>query len=441
MILGFIFSILSVTYTVTSSNSVEVSGEAPVLSSVTYSRSGTTGQKGQMTAGNSTTLQLSGWNGCVVDSVVLSMRSNTSQGAGSLSMHVGDNLVWAIADADFANVKWNGEFTTNWVDIRSGKLGDNVHGEDIKIYIEASKNSLYINSYTIYYTLPDPVAHEVCFISGLSDNPDCVIEDSVGSGVLLPNGVDTLDWYFIGWSENEVTDVMNNPSLWKAGERYFPNMDCTLWAVYSDHDGVKNTTDCTSGDYVIASALWNVALIGGVENGEVATTNVVLDTIENGEYQLLSSICNEMIYHVDFMTDSTLVIEHVSSETMVGYRGTKLSVEEGIWKYRILGDGSFSLYYPDGSLQRMLWIGYNMNGEHNRLVGNVIRVNEVLMQKDGLILFPVEEVVLTSWPFGKLDGLEDVFMPNNPISVGEYTICFGNYLLRIRDGKKELIVR
>ena len=56
MILGLIFSILSVTYTVASSNSVDVTGEAPISSNVVYSRSGTTGQKGQMTAGNSTTL-------------------------------------------------------------------------------------------------------------------------------------------------------------------------------------------------------------------------------------------------------------------------------------------------------------------------------------------------------------------------------------------------
>ena len=70
-----------------------------------------------MTSGNSTTLQLTGWDGCILDSVVLSMHSNTAQGAGSLTMHIGERLVWKIADADFAHDTWYGSYTTNWVDI------------------------------------------------------------------------------------------------------------------------------------------------------------------------------------------------------------------------------------------------------------------------------------------------------------------------------------
>ena len=117
MILGLIFSILSVTYTVASSNTVEVNGEEPMSSNAIFTRSSTTGQKGQMTSGNTTTLQLTGWDGCILDSVVLSMHSNTSQGAGSLTMHIGERLVWKIADADFAHDTWYGSYTTNWVDI------------------------------------------------------------------------------------------------------------------------------------------------------------------------------------------------------------------------------------------------------------------------------------------------------------------------------------
>ena len=93
MLLALFFSILTATYTVESSTSVALTGTAPVGSEATYSRSGTTGQKGQMTAGNSTTLQLTGWDGCVIDSVVLQMRSNKSAGAGSMTMHIGERTV------------------------------------------------------------------------------------------------------------------------------------------------------------------------------------------------------------------------------------------------------------------------------------------------------------------------------------------------------------
>ena len=89
MIIGLLISILSVSFTVTSSSSVEASGVVPEGMEVSYQRSGTTGQKGQMTAGNNTLLQVLGMDNCIIDSVTLNMRSNKSAGAGSLQMCIG----------------------------------------------------------------------------------------------------------------------------------------------------------------------------------------------------------------------------------------------------------------------------------------------------------------------------------------------------------------
>ena len=158
MILGLLFSILTATYTVSSTTSVECGGDVPAGSAYHYSRSASTGQKGQMTAGNSTTLRLSGWSGCTIDSVVLSMRSNKEQGAGSMEMRIGERVVWRITDSPFADKAWHGSYTADWVDISKGMHEKVGAGEDVEIYIEASKNSLYINSYTIYYSQPAPEA-------------------------------------------------------------------------------------------------------------------------------------------------------------------------------------------------------------------------------------------------------------------------------------------
>ena len=89
MLLGFLLSILTATYTLNSTTSVEQTGTAPTSSVAIYERTATTGQKGQMTAGNSTRLELSGWDGCTIVGIELQMRSNTSSGAGSLVVQIG----------------------------------------------------------------------------------------------------------------------------------------------------------------------------------------------------------------------------------------------------------------------------------------------------------------------------------------------------------------
>lgn len=436
MILGLIFSILTATYSISTTTTVEASGDIPTGSTYSYQRSATTGQKGQMTAGNSTLLTLDGWDAITIDSVVLEMRSNKSAGAGSLTMHIGEKAVWAIADADFSHKTWNNSFTTDWVKLSKTLNATVGREESIEIYIEASKNSLYINSYTLYYSLPDPEAYEVGFVSGLSESPNTIAETSVGSGIVLPAGRDTLYWHFVGWSEKEVLDETECPHVYQAGERYFPKSDCTLWAVYSEGDGILATKDYISGDYAIVSAAWNVALAGGVTGHEIATTPIAIDTTENGDYQLLTGVEDNMIYHIDFMEDSTVYIQHYSSESMIGYTATRLAENESAWSCKYLEDGSCCFYYNDNATQRMLYVGYNLNSDHDWLVGYVVPVKLSLMQKDGFLLFPATEIHFTSWPFGKLDGIKDVLYEEKQAT--EYTWRIGNYVLQIRNGKKYL---
>lgn len=443
MILGFLFSLLSVTYTVASSNTLLVNGEEPVSSDAVFTRSSTTGQKGQMTSGNSTTLQLTGWDGCILDSVVLSMHSNTSQGAGSLTMHIGERLVWKIADADFAHESWYGNYTTNWVDI-SHHVGKKVApNETIDIHIKASKNSLYIQHYTIYYSLPDPKAYKVQFVSGLYENPNPIIEETIGAGVVLPTWNDTLDWRFLGWSEREVLEDTVSPAVLQAGIHYYPKCDCKLWAIYADGDGNLHHQNGESGEYVLASSLWQIALKNEVVNGKIATTPATIETTVDGEYVLVTGAQNSMTYHLDFKTDNTVLIRHESSKTMVGYEGTRLAQNDQPWCYRILDDGSYCFYYNDKTRQRMLCLGYGTDGSSNQVIAFVNRANVDAMKTNGFLLFSTnnkEPVHFTTWPFGKLDSVEDVLAPNHTNTKQEYMIFFGNVVLCVKNGKKMLMV-
>lgn len=442
MILGLIFSILSVTYTVESSSSVHVTGEAPISSNAIYARSGTTGQKGQMTAGNSTTLQLTGWDGCVIDSVVLSMHSNTKQGAGCLTMSIGERLAWKISDSDFAHDNWHGSYTTNWVDITQ-HIGKRVAPQEVvKIHIKASKNSLYIQHYTIYYSLPDPKAYEVRLLSGLYETPAPMIEETIGAGVVLPAWGDTLEWRFLGWSEREVLEDTISPPVMQAGTRYYPVYDCWLWAVYSDSEGNIHSTDAVSGEYVFANAFWQIALKGGVENEEIATTSISIEEDANGEYMLMTGAEKSMTYYVDFMEDNTATIQYIGSKTMIGYEGTHLASGDDVWQYKLLDDGSYCFYYNDKGQTRMLCLGYGKDGNNNQIVAYLNRANVDVMTGKGFLLFPAEETEkpqFTSWPFGKLNGVEDVPATNVENRDGEYMLYLGNAVLHIKNGQKTLI--
>jgi hypothetical protein len=113
MLLGILLSILTATYTLNSTTSVEQTGTAPTSSVAIYERSAATGQKGQMTAGNSTRLDLSGWDGCTIVGIELQMRSNTSSGAGSLMVQIGKDTLWSIENKSFNDNQWAGQFSTN----------------------------------------------------------------------------------------------------------------------------------------------------------------------------------------------------------------------------------------------------------------------------------------------------------------------------------------
>ena len=141
------------TYTVTSTSAVSVSGTVPANSSVEYSSTYTS--KCQLTSGNSMTLTLSGYDGYIITGITLSMKSNTSKGAGNLSVKAGSTTLSSIATANFNASSWNGAWSTAYVDIKPAMSNSDYvikSGETVTIIIAATANSLYCESFTIDYT-------------------------------------------------------------------------------------------------------------------------------------------------------------------------------------------------------------------------------------------------------------------------------------------------
>ena len=140
----------SVTYTVTSTSAVSKSGDAPDGAAASYSS--TYGTKCQLTGGNSMTFTLSGYDGCTIKGVTLSMKSNSSSGSGTLAITAGNKTVASIDDTKFNTSNWNGSWSTSYVDVKPTVISTVVgNGEEIIVKISATANSLYCQSITIDY--------------------------------------------------------------------------------------------------------------------------------------------------------------------------------------------------------------------------------------------------------------------------------------------------
>ena len=154
----------TVTYTVTSTSAVSASGDAPSGSSATYSS--TYSSKEQLTSDNSMTLTLSGYKGMIVKGLTLSMKSNSSKGAGYLSVKAGTTTLSSIgtlsSGVSFNNALWNGAYSTSYVDVKPTLSNDAYTVQDrenIVIVIGATANSLYCQSFTIEYVADPSYVH------------------------------------------------------------------------------------------------------------------------------------------------------------------------------------------------------------------------------------------------------------------------------------------
>ena len=404
-------SILKATYTLTSTTTVKQSGTAPESSSAIYERTANRGQKGQMTAGNSTRLELRGWDDYIIKEVELQMHSNMKSGAGSLSVVVGMDTLWKIDNQPFSDKSWAGEYTTNWLPITRSMNTIVEENECIEINISATKNSLYINSYTIYYAVPQ--CYTVTFHTGLDTCPVPLIQSAPDKPLILPAWQDTAEWYFLGWSEEEVLENQLTIPLLSAGDTYLPRKNMTLWSVYSNQRENKAVSEYISGQYAIAK--YNdyidmeekgILMNGYVQNGVVSTQPVWLQRNSDGVYCIYSTLKENVLYDVQFYEDSTVSIMHDDTKGMIGYKGNKLFTIDTLWQYRVLEDGSLAIYYPYEDNYYALYMGF----PQKKRVAYSEQIDIAKWRKFGLWLFP--KVEITTWPFGKYDNITNIVRPN-----------------------------
>lgn len=448
MLFGFIFTILTATFSLSSNNTVQPEGILPPYSSYAYERSASTGKIGQMTEGNTTRLQLDGWDGCTIHKVILKMHSNSKSGGGELEMTIGENMAWKITDASFSEEAWAGEYTTAWVDIVQEMNMRVGNYEDINILITASENSLYINQYTIEYTPATATCYTITFRTGVEQTLDPIQQSGIGDPVILPAWKDTADWYFIGWSESEIEDSDDFSNILVAGSEYIPKGNTYLWAVYSDVKEITAVDEYQSGRYVMT--MWNavteyyahtgMAMCGSIVEAEVPLVAANLMRNAADKCCLMTKIEDDMIYELEF-EDSALTITHVASEKQIGYLDTRLDCSENKWQYKVLKDGSLGIYLTDVTPTNTyaLRFAVSTNYDEKYLVAKVQRLDVANWESDGFWLFPIIYPRYTSWPFGKKNVYEDEETLSSILSEATYMMHLGGYVLFVKDKQKYLL--
>ncbi len=404
------------TFTITSKTTVGEAGDVPIGVQASYYQTGTTGQKGQMTAGNSTTFILSGLQNLQINRIDISMRSNKAAGAGSLNMTINDQTLWGIGDAPFYSDTWNGAYTTEYVNISYVPILplEILKKSELMIQIAASENSLYVQSYTIYYTPLAPRAATVHFHTGTDEEIASITETAPNSGITLPDCPDAdSTWRFVAWIEEPVTSTQNTallPTRYEPQTKYYPNGETTLYALYADKELEEQlwTQDTTfeSGEYIIYDSIFQVipcGVVGETKSGKINVVQMTLGTDTQGRHIFpQNNYIADAIYALYFVNDSLLTIQHLLSQTYVGAPkniGDGLRKEETQWRYMINDHRELIIYqiYNDD------WVQFRANASDMNIYFQPYKTPYIT---HGLTLFnlmdmPTEIIVnFTSYPFG-----------------------------------------
>lgn len=208
---------LTATYTIYSTSSVTASGVTPDNSSATFSNT-YSNNKVQITANNSMTLTLSGYEGHIIKGITLSMHSNNSSGAGSLSVVAGTTTLASISDANFNDDSWYGDWSgstfVNVTPTMSNSTYVVKQGENVVIVIAASVNSLFCQSFEIEYeasndpkVLVTPTSREISYTAHISSSESL-------NFIVSSENIETPDYQFT-YCDAEGTALNTNPySSW-----------------------------------------------------------------------------------------------------------------------------------------------------------------------------------------------------------------------------------
>ena len=410
--------------TVTAYNKVTLSGDVPEGVSAQYMQYQSTHYKGRLLAGDSAVLIIEGMPQGRLQGVTLEMHSNQSSGAGAMQMQTDGQTVWQISDDTFASLGWNGTYSSSFVEITK-EFDGYVPSADIRIKIEASVNSLYIQSFKIDYVQQASLACEVSFetYSGTPCRPRT--ESYAGAGVVLPAIPDLSDeWHFLGWAEQWCAMTNIAPEYMSAGETYYPQTDIVLHALYatrlSEAPVLRQVTAPQSGRYALG-VLWKTSsgeesvsriLQGGKPDSSHKLETLQCDIYRDDSVFYLSDftkVPDDCVYLLTFDDDSVSIVHELSGRTL-GHKTRYLTNDSIRWLWQVTESKRIMVYYDYDSETNAAFVFsvYPGNGINDigKRYGKVMQMYPSDML--GFILFPAE----------LSEPQDDIWYASEPVSNG-----------------------
>lgn len=422
-LLLFVTTLLSasdVVATITAYNKASLSGDVRSTMAVSFSNSNHS--KGQLTAGNEATMSIINFPKGVITKVVVYVKSNAKSGAGSLAISIDNIPVAKIAESSFSEWQKNG-YSTSFVPIEFEGNWRTVDGSELVCRMTASENSLEWEKMVVTYlqAAPEPQVVTLSWLDAEGKRQTSELkEQSAESGVVLPQcEVAQLpdNWTFVGWSKEKLTNTYTSqPTMWKAGEYFYPQTSTTLFAVYQQAPQltpVPQTTSFQSGEYAIAcKGIYYYGLLTGEVVGKYAASSPVDISIDaNGQYVIREGYVSPYNrYQIDFEPDS-LSIKYAMTGTYIGHDTKKLTSKKSKWAWHEYKNHSIELSFgqvekSSGVEGQVLWL--NADGLFEAVTLYIGQDYEYLL------LFDVSDVPTspgnvkwTCCPFGQ-DAIESV---------------------------------
>ena len=404
------------TWTVESKTSVSLTDDSTVPYDIEVGY-GCTYQKGDVRANDTAVLVLSHLDGITINAIEVYLKSNKSGGAGTFTVTTNGQTL-ATKTGTFAD--WFGAYDNTDYHALSfiNRPINSVH--TLAISLVGIANSLHIEKYVITYA-PRP-AYTVTLMNG-NRVYATMTEEAGFQGVVLPAGEEISGWEFAGWSETEFEDTPMPPTLHYPNTKFYPEQDCSLWAVYCQDNTPPMTyeTELTSGVYMYVNSEAHIALTGVPADGKMEISGV-------------NPYNDQQHYRFQFLTPTTATISHEMTNTPIGYTSdAKMSAKASVWN--VYHDGEETLFYAEiGGKTYVLWL--NNLDSRDELYAGLLKASPMSSpMRLQSTLVPARLVVYSCHP--EAQGMEEV-QEFKSSKVQEVLMHFGNYDLMIKDGQKYL---
>lgn len=384
----------TVTYKITSKSAVSTTGNAPTGSTAKFVNTYST--KDQITSGNSMTLTLSGYKGYKITGFKMNMHSNSSKGAGTLTIKAGDVSLIDKCTGNYKDVfNISGNYTTTYesIDIYTkyftpdGKeyvIGD----EDINIVLSASVNSLYCSDFELTYEEGEvDNRYLVSFESngGSIVSSQKINNDNLSKATLPEDPTKELST-FVGWYVDEElttpfdfdTPITSNTILYAK----WNDIISTIEEAKATTNKVKiqgEVTGCTGTSEFYIQDSSGAVRINGISSSSVKKGQevIIIGTYDSSKSYLVGESFDIVEEGTTFSTSPLTSLEDCKTENQYKYveiNNLKISSYES--KKAVLEGTDVVLYYNNASY---------VEGKELLVAGNYVDVKGTLLMYNSVM--------------------------------------------------------